>query len=224
MTWEDLRFWESGEWQAIEERLDGLDRKGISYNPKRENIFAAIDAIRFDDVKVCILGQDPYPQAEFATGIAFSIPRNSTHKPPTLVNILREYKHDLHYDGFPVGDLTPWCKQGVLLWNAIPTCYTGKPASHRDWEWSYLTEEIVNRLSENSIIFVSLGGLARQFIENLNLSDDPYMCRNIVLSYSHPSPLGAHKGHNPFLGSRLFSTINDKLRQQGKSIIDWRLE
>lgn len=217
MTWEDLSFWSSKEWQTIEERLDDLDRQGKGYNPSRENIFAALDATPYETVRVAIIGQDPYPDKRFCTGVAFSIPPAETSFPPTLINIFKEYCEDLHLPFPTSGDLSSWCRQGVLLWNAVPTCYAGRPASHRDWTaWSVLTQEIVEKLNEKEkMVFVSLGGIARLFLDNVD------HLRHQVFSYSHPSPLGASKTKSPFLGSRLFSTINDKLKSNP---IDWRLE
>lgn len=220
MTWDSMSFWQSKEWPAIEERLDALERQGIKYNPEREDLFSSLDATPFADVCVCILGQDPYPKASLATGIAFSIPRGHREFPPTLINIFKEYAEDLHYP-FPThGDLTSWTKQGVLLWNVVPTCQTNKPGSHRDWEeWGVLTKEIVEKLGEKEhMVFVSLGGLSRCFLDNVDHS------KHRVLSYSHPSPLGASKTKSPFLGSRMFTTINDYLCRQGQDKIDWRLD
>jgi uracil-DNA glycosylase len=216
MTWDELVFWQSGEWQVIQERLDACAPG--SFNPKREDLFASLDATPFETVKVAIIGQGPYPDATYATGIAFSIPPSETRLPPTLLNIFKVYCEDLHYPFPRTGDLRDWASQGVLLWNAMPTCTTGSPASHRHWtEWTYLTKEIVEKLSEKGIIFVLLGGFARNYLQYILLST------NVVLSYSHPSPLGALKSKSPFLSSRLFSTVNAKLIEQKKEPIDWRL-
>jgi uracil-DNA glycosylase len=225
MNWDSLVFWESGEWQFLQEELDDLDKHGIRYNPKRENLFAALDACPFETCKVCILGQDPYPDASSATGIAFSVPPEQEKKPPTLVNILAEYASDLHYPFPRNGDLTPWTQQGVLLWNVVPTCFTGKPGSHRGWtEWSFLTLEIVQRLSHKKVLFVALGALALEYVRPVLAADELGEDVSTVLSYSHPSPLGVTKGKNPFRGSRMFSTINDHLCKQGKGAINWKLD
>lgn len=212
MVWDDLQFWSSEAWQQTQEALDVLEGK---FNPKRENLFAALDACPLESCKVCILGQDPYPDAAFATGIAFSIPPEQKKFPPTLINIFKEYVEDLHYPFPGNGDLSPWCSQGVLLWNVVPTCETGKPGSHRGWvEWNSLTREIVEVLDTRGVLFVTLGGIARTFPFLYSKIDT-----NKVLSYSHPSPLGVGKGKSPFSGSRLFSTINSYITPA----IDWRL-
>lgn len=213
--WDDLEYWSSLPWELIQEKLDALEAKKIAYNPARENLFAALDAVPFDKVRVVIIGQDPYPAAEYATGIAFSIPRNVKVFPPTLDNIFQEYQDDLHYPKPGHGCLDKWTSQGVLLWNATPTCETGHPCSHRSWdEWSYLTIEIVQKLSERKgIVFVLLGGNAHRLVPFIELENE-------IIQTSHPSPLGASRTKSPFLGSRIFSTINAKLKNNP---IDWRL-
>src|SRR5579871_3496501 len=218
LRWNDLEFWTSPEWQRLQEKFDVLDTKRTAYNPKREDFFAALDATSLDKARVCILGQDPYPGRDYATGIAFSIPASEKKFPPTLVNIFKELVDDLHVRFPTSGDLSPWAVQGVLLWNAVPTCLTDQPGSHRGLlEWNKLTKEIVEVLNEKGCIFVLLGGLARDYSQFIDSS------RNVVLSYSHPSPLGAMKTASPFIGSRIFSTINDHLCKQGKEKIDWSL-
>ena len=214
-TWDEMKFWDSGEWQVIEEKLDDLDRRNVRYNPARESLFAALDIVEFNNCRVAIFGQDPYPQSKFATGIAFSIPKRIRTFPVTLANIFREYCEDLHYPYPKSGDLTPWCKQGVLLWNVIPSCEEGISLSH-DWdEWTFLSKEIIERLSMRGVVMAFLGGVAREYVKYVV----PWEAD--VIQTSHPSPRG--KGKSPFFGSRLFSTINDKLVAQGLDPIDWRL-
>jgi len=225
-TWDDLKYWDSGEWQIIQEKLDDLDKKKIAYNPSRENIFAALDATPFETVRVAIVGQDPYPLAEHATGIAFSVPKNIIKLPPTLVNIFRVYKSDLGYTQPTRGDLTKWCERGVLLLNAIPTCNRFKPLSH-DWDepdsWSWFTKEIIENLSEKGIVFAFLGAVARRYVSLVDAD-----CNGIIET-SHPSPRGTitkpgnRSSWIPFLESRLFSTINAKLIEEGMETVDWRL-
>lgn len=212
-----LKFFDTGEWQVIEERLrDRLDQ-GIVDNPDRGNIFAALDAVSPEEVKVVLLGQDPYPTSTLATGIAFSIPEDAVKIPPTLLNIFKEYSSDLGHPFPSSGCLIPWCRQGVLLLNAIPTCEAGLPGSHRNWyEWYCLTQEIVEKCNaEGHCVFVSLGSFAATFC--VGLPADKY------LHLSHPSPMAALKGNRPFLGSRMFSTVNAMLVKLGKDPIDWKL-
>lgn len=210
----DLAYFQSGEWQVIEERLDEQDKKLVQYNPARGDLFNGLRAIPCDQVRVCILGQDPYPKRMHATGVAFSVPGGLKPEqwPPTLVNLFREYSDDLHYPTPKNGDLTPWVKQGVLLWNVYPSCKTGHPASHHWDEWTYLTKEITEKLDANIVVFVMLGAIARSYSR--------YCVHSPVLQTSHPSPLGASKG---FFGSRIFSSVNSSLCEYGETPINWRL-
>ena len=229
--WDDLEFWRTGEWQVIQERLDECDQKGIEYCPARENLFAAFDATPFEKVKVAIIGQDPYPDPKYATGIAFSIPKNLKKFPPTLENIFDEYDHDLNayrrgetwnikdsgekaYPNPRSGSLTSWAVQGVLLFNSIPTCFSGSPASHRTWwEWIELSREVVQQLSarREGIVFVFWGGLAQKYEQYVDTN------KHFVIRSPHPSPLSANRG---FFGSRPFTTANGYLKERA---IDWKL-
>lgn len=220
----DLDYFNSGEWQVVDERLKELEKVSRKvgsdgYNPGRDNLFRALQLIPMGEVKVAIIGQDPYPATAFATGVAFSIPSGYGHTgfPPTLQCFLKEYSADLHYDIPNSGDLSGWSARGVLLWNAIPTCASGRSLSH-DWdEYSYLTREIVRRLSRGGVVFAFLGGVARRYIPDVALEN------NEVIVTSHPSPRGNINSKSPFTGSRLFSTINDKLVNNGQQPIDWKL-
>src|SRR5262249_45073109 len=124
------------------------------------------------------------------------------------------YVRDLHFTYPVTTDLTPWARQGVFLWNAIPSCEQWRSMSH-DWpEWEELTKEIIERLDERGIVFVFLGSVARRF--------EPYTSsRSESICFSHPSPRGSINSNSPFIGSRMFSTINDLL---GSNPIDWRLD
>jgi uracil-DNA glycosylase len=218
-TWDDLEFWRCGEWQQIQEQLDDLDSQNISYNPDRVNLFSALDACSLANTKVAIIAQDPYPQRKYATGVALSIPRSATTWPVTLVSVIGEYMRDLNYPIPRNGNLEKWCQEGVLLWNAIPTCETGKSLSHYNWEWSWLTKEIIEVLSQKpqGVVFAFLGARAREFENYVDTDSCP------VIITSHPSPRGSLSSRTPFKSSRLFSTINDKLVELNHSPIDWRL-
>jgi len=240
--WDDLNFWQSGEWQVIQERLDELDEDKIVYTPKREDMFNALDATPFEKVKVVILGQDPYPDPKLATGLAFSIPKNVKKYPPTLENILHEYDTDLNgYAGnddwsikkdgpksYPKpssGNLEPWAAKGVLLWNSASTFTKGNEPSGRDrgssgswWEWDELTKEIISKLSEDKVglVFIAWGGIAQGYVTHV---DDR---KHRILHSPHPSPLSARRGSG-FFGSRPFTTCNAKLVEMGQAPIDWKL-
>lgn len=215
-NWSDLKWWQSGEWQVVEERLDDLDRAGIIYNPERKSLFRALELTPFQRCKVLICGQDPYPEAKFATGVAFSIPQSLRKYPPTLKIIYDELLEDLHFER-KNGSLESLCSQGVLLWNAIPSCLTGHSMSH-DWtEYEFLSSEIVKELAKKGIVFAFLGGVARRYAKYVTPEN------NMVIETSHPSPRANRVARHPFSGSRLFSTINGYLTELGHSPVDWRL-
>jgi len=205
----NLSYWRTGEWQVIMERL----KDETQYNPPRTELFAALRLVHPESCRVAIIGQDPYPKRLHATGVAFSIPATCGvgEFPPTLVNIFKEYEDDLHYPAPKNGDLTPWCEQGVLLWNVYPSCATGKPGSHHWEEWTYLTKEIVERL-DGQVVFVALGRVAQ--LHTVACTRSP------VIHTSHPSPLGVSRG---FSGSRIFTRTNALLSELGKEPINWRL-
>jgi uracil-DNA glycosylase len=224
MKWNELAYWRSDAWKKIQEKLDDLSRTDGKYNPNRSSIFRALHLTPFDSVKVAIIGQDPYPNPEHCTGLAFSLPNNYDLKkaPSTWLNIKRELCTDLHIPSPKTGSFESWAKQGVLLWNAIPTCEAWKPLSH-DWEeYISLTQEIIQSLSkkESSIVFIFLGSKARHYSE--------YVKDGKVICTSHPSPRGAYQSNPylrivPFIGSRIFSTTNDYLNQLGLDIINWKI-
>jgi len=215
-----LNYWQSGEWQVCNERLKDMEKSNQGFNPTRSSLFAALRAVPDREVRVAIIAQDPYPQAGLATGLAFSIPRElgKDDFPVTLRQLFKEYTADLGYACPVHGDLSGWCKQGVLLWNAIPSCRTGASLSH-DWpEYAPLTRELVERLGAKGIVFAFLGSVAKRYLEYVDLT------KNEVIITSHPSPRGNRASKTPFEGSRLFTTINDKLVSQGLTPIDWKLD
>ena len=226
----DLNFFNSGEWQVCDERLKDLEKAshkirtdlydpGDGYNPGRSGLFKALRATPYRDVQVAIIGQDPYPDKRFATGLAFSIPDGfqQSEWPPTLTTLLKEYSTDLHRPIPSQGVLDRWAERGVLLWNAFPSCLPGKSLSH-DWEeWTYLTREIVTKLSERGVVFALLGQVARSYSEYIPLSNNRVVCT------SHPSLRASRASRSPFVGSRLFSTINANLNDIALKPIDWDL-
>lgn len=215
-TWSELKYCSSEEWSQTQEKLDALTARGTSVNPDRSLLFAALSAVPPDKVRVAILGQDPYPTREHASGIAFSVPASIRPEafPASLKNIFKEYCSDLHYPSPTTGDLSTWCRRGVLAWNTYPTCVTGQPGSHHWNGWYTLTREIVETLDvSGNVVFVLLGQHARSLSR--------YIVSSPVVETSHPSPLGAKHG---FLGSRLFTTVNTKLAEINRPTVDWRLE
>lgn len=217
----DLNYFNTGEWQVVNERLQDLDKVSRrigndGFNPGRKSLFKALQMVPMGEVRVCILGQDPYPGKGIATGVAFAANAKLGDYPDTLRTIFTEYCSDLHLELPSDGSLDGWQKAGVLLWNAIPSCGPGKSLSH-DWpEWECLTQEIVRTLSTRGIVFALLGQVARRSLRDIDLRN------NSVLLTSHPSPRG-QSSKTPFLGSRLFSTINAKLVANGQDPIDWKI-
>lgn len=208
--WDDLKFWDSKAWEDIQPKL-------VDCNPSKENLFRALDLTPFDKVKCLIVGQDPYPDPQYATGVAFSIPKDVRGYPPTLTSIIREYCTDLHYNRPAHGCLEHWCKEGVLLWNAYPSCKKWKSLSHYWEEWASLTREIIQELSlRKDVVFVFTGAKAREFVE---------YAEGFVIQTSHPSPRGSINSKSPFFGSRIFTKVNDILVQElGVDPIDWYLD
>lgn len=223
MNWEELDYWKSGEWQVVQERLD--DGNG-QICPDRDHMFDAYVHTKFEDTKVFMVGQDPYPDLDAAMGLAFSLTRQyveSKGLTPTLKQIFKELKTDLHLEAPDHGSLVPWAEQGVLLWNSVPTCHRGQSLSH-DWsEWQPLTREMVEKTCEYDLasgtgktVFVFIGGHARQFAQYVT-PDFP------VIETAHPSPRASNKAKIPFTGSRIFSRINASLSSQGIDTINWGL-
>lgn len=213
-----LKYWQSGEWQVVNERLKDLEKAGVVYNPVRSRMLEALRVTSPGEVRVAIIGQDPYPDRRFATGYAFSIPEEfePSEFPPTLRTIFSEYSSDLRLPSPSNGSLLRWAAQGVLLWNAYPTCRNGHSLSHAWDEYRYLTKEITEVLSEKGIVFAFLGSVAREYAQYVTSNNE-------VIVTSHPSPRGKLNSRSPFTGSRIFSTINDRLNKLGLDTIDWRL-
>ena len=180
--------------------------------PKKENIFNAFKLTNFDDVKVVILGQDPYHEVGQAQGLSFSVP-NGTKLPPSLVNIYKELEADLGVKSKTNGDLSYWAQQGVMLLNTVLTVEEGKANSHKDIGWLKFTLEVIKQLSNRgSIVFVLWGNNAKQYRQYKDKT------KNYVIASAHPSPLSAFNG---FFGSKSFSKVNFYLKKLNKSEIDW---
>lgn len=244
-SWEELKFWKSPVFEKVVRKLTHL-RKSVTICPhpplRGDTIFRPFEYTPFETVKVVIIGQDPYPDPMYATGVAFSLPKDMINYPPyftseedikippTFRNILQEYHSDLHYPEPETYCLLDWCHRGVMLWNTIPTCTAYNSLSHQNIGWEYLTIEIIEKLSKRGgIVFVFLGGVARDNVQFVN-QDSPLFNtnilptnRNIIIELSHPSPRGNIHSRYPFLGSRMFSRINDSLVKLGQTEIDWLL-
>ncbi len=186
---------------------------GRKYLPAGENVLRAFKQ-PFDDVKVLIVGQDPYPTPGHAVGLSFSVDRKVTRLPGSLVNIFREYSQDLGYPTPATGDLSPWAERGVLLLNRVLTVEPGKPGSHRGKGWEQVTEQAIRALAarEKPLVAILWGRDARNLVPVLG--DVP------SIESAHPSPLSAGYG---FFGSRPFSKANQLLRRQNGQPVDWKL-
>ncbi|HEY9005203.1 uracil-DNA glycosylase [Ohtaekwangia sp.] len=182
------------------------------YPPGKE-IFKAFDACDFNDVKVVIIGQDPYHGVGQANGLCFSV-HDGIRMPPSLVNIFKEIQDDL---GKPIpksGDLTRWAEQGVLLLNATLTVRSATPGSHQNKGWEPFTDAVIKTISDEkeNVVFLLWGSYAQKKGEVIDRS------KHYVLMSAHPSPFSADRG---FFGNKHFSKTNDYLRSKGLKEIDW---
>lgn len=185
--------------------------------PAKENIFAALKTVPREDVKVVILGQDPYHEEGQAHGMAFSV-LPGAKQPPSLVNIFRELKDELEIPLPPSdnGYLMPWALQGVLLLNTCLTVRAHEANSHRGKGWEIFTDRVISLLSEREepMVFILWGANARS---KRSLIDTE---RHLVLEGAHPSPLSAYNG---FFGGQYFIRANEFLEANGASPIDWNI-
>lgn len=199
--------------------LLGESKSGRRLFPPAARIFRALDLTPLPNVKVVIIGQDPYHGPGQAEGLCFSVP-SGVSKPPSLLNILKEVGDDFAEQGDAKefasrgGSLVPWAEQGVLLLNAVLTVEQGRAASHRGRGWERFTDRIVEVLNEQCehLVFMLWGSDARNKGAHLDRR------RHLVLTAPHPSPLSADRG---FFGCRHFSQANRYLSEQGKMPIDW---
>jgi uracil-DNA glycosylase len=202
--WQSLLSDQQSQLLAIEQRL-----VGENFLPAPERIFAALTK-PVCDLKVLIVGQDPYPHRSDAMGLAFSLSSTTQKLPPTLRNIFRELHSDLGGELRTNGDLSEWHEQGVVLLNQSLTLLEGESNSHRTLGWSSITTEIVRALS-SSISCAILWG--KQALELAPLLDGLP-----IISGPHPSPLSSYRG---FFGSRPFSRANAFVQADGREAIDW---
>ena len=190
-----------------------LEKRTQRVFPTGPQIFNTFNCTPFNEVKVVILGQDPYHGVGQAHGLCFSVPHGVKH-PPSLVNIFKEIESDLGIPTPTSGNLECWARQGVLLLNATLTVRAGEAGSHQGKGWERFTDAVVRQLSSqlSEIIFMLWGRYAQNKGELIDLN------RHHVLKTTHPSPFSAHYG---FLGSKHFSQTNAILREQGQQQIDW---
>ncbi|MEU0532420.1 uracil-DNA glycosylase [Amycolatopsis tolypomycina] len=198
---------------AMGEFLRAEIAAGRTYLPAGEHVLRAFKQ-PFHDVRVLIVGQDPYPTPGHAVGLSFSVAPDVRPIPKSLVNIYKEYVDDLGHPLPSNGDLTPWAEQGVLLLNRSLTVQPGKSNSHQGKGWEAVTEQAIKALAARSEPMVAI--LWGRNARNLR----PMLGEVPCIESAHPSPLSAHNG---FFGSRPFSRANQLLEQQGAAPVDWKL-
>lgn len=215
MTWEEIIENEKQKpyYQSLKKEIDKRYETSIVF-PEKQNIFKAFSLSKIEDLKVVILGQDPYHGFGQAQGLSFSTPKEIKN-PPSMMNILKEIKDDLQRDSICTnGDLTPWAKEGVLLLNTILTVEESLPKSHHKLGWEIFTDNIIKHISETceNVVFLLWGSPA---ISKSKLIDTK---KHHILNAPHPSPLSSYRG---FFGCKHFSKTNEILKSLGKKEINW---
>ncbi len=198
--------------QELKEFVRSEYQTQVVYPPGKE-IFRAFDACPFDQLRVVILGQDPYHGAGQANGLCFSV-HPSVKMPPSLVNIFKEIQQDLNKPVPANGDLQRWARQGVLLLNATLTVRASSPGSHQNKGWETFTDAVIDRINQEkeNVAFLLWGAYAQKKGALINRE------KHLVLMSAHPSPFSAHSG---FFGNRHFSKTNAYLKQHDLEPIDW---
>ena len=199
--------------KSLNSFVDKSYRNATCY-PAKEDIFKALQQTCFNDLRVVIIGQDPYHDKGQANGLSFSVKDTVAH-PPSLKNIFKELESDLGIAMPKSGNLERWATQGVLLLNATLTVAAHKPASHQKKGWETFTDAIISGISthKNGVVFLLWGGFAKKKAKKIDVS------KHHVLSSGHPSPLSANKGY--WFGNKHFSLTNEYLVSQGKTPINW---
>ncbi|MDX8553987.1 uracil-DNA glycosylase [Tenacibaculum sp. 1B UA] len=182
--------------------------------PKGSDIFAAFDFCSLDDLKVVILGQDPYHGVGQANGLCFSVHDGIAH-PPSLINIFKEIEKDVNIPYPKSGDLSRWAKQGVLLLNATLTVRAGEAGSHQKQGWEQFTDAVIQKISEEKkdVVFLLWGGFAKKKAKLIDKN------KHHILTSGHPSPLSANRGY--WFDNKHFSKTNDFLQSIGATTIQW---
>ena len=214
--WDDVlvSVWNSNGFHNFMNMVKEKYRENTCF-PEYNNIFNALKLTPYKDVKVVILGQDPYHGTGEAHGLSFSV-QKGVKKPPSLKNIFKELKDDLGYYEPIDGDLTAWAKQGVLLLNSVLTVEKDKAASHKDLGWKLLTDHIIKLLNQKQepVVFILWGNFARnkkEFITNH---------KHLIIESPHPSPFSANSG---FFGSKPFSKTNNFLIKNNITPVNFNL-
>ncbi|MBQ4822580.1 uracil-DNA glycosylase [Aquimarina sp. MMG016] len=188
--------------------------KNTTCFPKGPEIFAAFDHCRFDDLKVVIIGQDPYHGVGQANGLCFSV-NDGIDSPPSLINIFKEIETDLGIPFPSSGNLQRWAKQGVLLLNATLTVRAHQAGSHQNKGWEQFTDAVIKTVSDQkeNVVFLLWGGYAKKKGAKIDTK------KHCVLTSGHPSPLSANRGY--WFGNKHFSKTNSYLKKTQQTAIDW---
>ncbi|MDM1044100.1 uracil-DNA glycosylase [Myroides sp. 1354] len=191
------------------------ERKTKTIYPPQEQVFQALESLDFSEVKVVILGQDPYHGEFQANGLSFSV-HKGVKFPPSLKNIFKELEDDLGIKNLHNGDLSSWAKQGVLLLNATLTVEASKAGSHQKRGWETFTDAVIERVSTQleHVVFILWGSYAQKKGKMIDRE------KHLVLETAHPSPLSVYRG---FYGSKPFSKSNAYLIEAGRAPIDWQI-
>jgi uracil-DNA glycosylase len=201
--------------QNIVQHLKTEKQAGKTIYPKGKDIFKAFEITPFQQVKVVLLGQDPYHNPHQAMGLSFSVP-DGLKLPPSLQNMYKELHKDIGLPISTTGNLTPWATQGVLLLNAVLTVRENEPASHAKIGWTNFTDAVIHTISEQlkHVVFLLWGKYAQEKESLINNA------KHLILKAAHPSPFSADKG---FFGCKHFSKTNEYLISNGKEPIDWKI-
>lgn len=235
MWLQTIFFFGNSQRQCLHNNASTLHRLSATVYPPPEDVFSALMLTPMDKVKVVIVGQDPYHGPDQGHGLCFSV-RKGIQVPPSLKNIYKELKNDPAID-FPRnngpmpahGYLEHWARQGVLMLNAVLTVRRGEANSHKNKGWEDVTDEILRVLARDrkargkGLVYLLWGKPAAKKIETVLGGPKDTSIRKIITS-SHPSPLGATKTDQPFIGSKCFSRANQALVEMGMEPIDWNVD
>ncbi len=217
-TWSDF-IAEQSQQTYLKDTLEYVAQKrseGVTVFPPEQQVFSAFDATPFEQVKVVILGQDPYHGPDQAHGLCFSV-LPGIKPPPSLANMYKELVQDIAGFSIPEhGYLMPWAEQGVLLLNTVLTVEQGQAHSHKHLGWEQFTDRVIDEINQHSegVVFLLWGAHAQKKGKNIDKT------RHHVLHAPHPSPLSAHRG---FFGCQHFSRTNELLTSMGKTPINWQV-
>ena len=214
-SWEEI-FKNYPKIDELNKLIETINKKRLTTTiyPSKEQVFRVFD-LALEDIKVVILGQDPYHNPDQACGLSFSV-NDGVALPKSLINIYKELHDDLGIKPAKTGNLESWFKQGVFLLNAVLTVEKNSPASHSKMGWENFTDYIIENISEKNenVVFVLWGSYARSKNKLIDSS------KHKIIESAHPSPLSAYRG---FFGSKVFSQINDYLDACSKKTIDFEL-